>query len=171
MWKFWICVKSVAVVGKTRGRSAQEPPNPWRRLFCSDAISDEDIDRTGKDPKMKELLFKRAFIYCIHGRCREHALALTHRRICKKIAKFPISIAISDGDIYRWKAECTMICHLSKLYMAIIIVAVEWTLWLLHIVDFNRKWTVFKHHFRLRCRRYQKAEKTMPCYSSRAFIT
>ena len=33
---------------KTRGQSAQDPPNPSRRLFCSDAISDEDIDRTGK---------------------------------------------------------------------------------------------------------------------------
>ena len=32
---------------KNRGRSAQDPPNPSRRLFCSDAISDEDIDRTG----------------------------------------------------------------------------------------------------------------------------
>ena len=35
----------------TRGQSAQDPPNPSRRLFCSDAISDEDIDRTWKGPK------------------------------------------------------------------------------------------------------------------------
>ena len=37
---------------------------------------------------MEELL--QDFIYCIYmyGRCREHALAFTHRRICKKIAKF-----------------------------------------------------------------------------------
>ena len=40
---------------KTRGRSAQDPPNPSRRLFfCSEAISDEDIDRTGKGPKCNE---------------------------------------------------------------------------------------------------------------------
>ena len=26
----------------------------------------------------------RAFIYCIHGRCREHALALTHSEFAKK---------------------------------------------------------------------------------------
>ena len=121
---------------------------------------------------MEELLFYRAFIYCIHGRCREHALALTHRRICEKLQNFPILIAISDGDIYRWKAEYAMIYHLSKLYMAIIIIAVEWTLSPLHIVDVkeNRKWTVFKHHFRLRYRRYRKTENTMTCYSSRAFI-
>ena len=30
----------------TRGRNAQDPPNPSRRLFCSDDISDEDIDDT-----------------------------------------------------------------------------------------------------------------------------
>ena len=36
---------------KTRGRSAQDPPIPSRRLFCSDAISDEDIDRTEKGSK------------------------------------------------------------------------------------------------------------------------
>ena len=37
--------------------------------------------------------FCRAFIYCIHGRCREHTLALAHRRIGEKSQKFPISFA------------------------------------------------------------------------------
>ena len=78
--------------------------------------------------EMQWQLSYRAFIYSIHGRCREHALALTHRRICEKSQNSPILIAISDGDIYRWKAEYAMIYHLSKLYMAIIIIAVEWTL-------------------------------------------
>ena len=40
-----------AVPQQTRGRSAQDPPNPSRRLFCSDAISEEDIGRTGKGMK------------------------------------------------------------------------------------------------------------------------
>ena len=50
---------------------------------------------------IKDILFYRAFIYSIHGRCREHALALAHRRICEKSQNSPILIAISDGDIYR----------------------------------------------------------------------
>ena len=45
------------------------------------------------------------------------------RRIWEKSENFPVSIAISNGDIYRRKAKCAMICHFSKLYMAIIIVS------------------------------------------------
>ena len=67
-----------------------------------DAISEEDIDRTGKGPKMQWKSFYRVFIYCIRGRCWEYALALTHRQIREKSQNSPISIAISDGDIYRY---------------------------------------------------------------------
>ena len=121
----------------TRGRSAQDSPNHSRRLLCSDAISDKAIDHTEKVRNAMEISY-RAFIHCIHNRCRQHALALSRRRICEKSQNAPIPITISDGDIYRLKAEC----HLSKFYMATIIVAVEWTLWRLHIVDAKKKYTV-----------------------------
>ena len=115
----------------------------------------------------------RAFVHYIHGWCRQHALALSRRRICEKSQNAPYF-----NRHFRWrylllKAECAMIHRLSKFYMAIIIVATEWTPWRLHIVDAKKieKWTVFKCHFRWRYRRYRKTENTMTCYSSRAFIT
>ena len=114
-----------------------------------------------------------AFILCTHGRCWERALALTHRRICKKSQKSPVLIAISEGNIYSWKAECAMICHLSKFYMAMKIDRCCRVNTLpLHIVDAKHieKWTVFKRHFRWRYQRYQRIENTMTCHSSRAFI-
>ena len=82
---------------------------------------------------MKELLrrFYSWHTWSMSGTCFS---SCTPRRIREKSKRFPVSIAISNRDIYRRKAECVMICHFSKLYMAIIIVSVEWTLWPLHIV-------------------------------------
>ena len=64
---------------------------------------------------MKELLRGFYSFNCTHGQCREHALALTPRRICET-SKMPVSIAISNGDIYRQKAECAMMSLFKALY-------------------------------------------------------
>ena len=105
---------------QTRGRSAQDPPNPSRRLyflrtpFSTKMLTAQEKIRNA----IEELLhgFHLLHTWSMSGTCLSSYTSANLR----KIEKFPYFNS-QFGDIHRWKAECAMICHLSKLYMAMII--------------------------------------------------
>ena len=78
--------KLLVCTDRTRGRSAQDPPNHSRRLLCSDAISDEDIDRTGKVRNaMEEFLqgFRSLHTWLMSATCFSSFTPANLRKIAK----------------------------------------------------------------------------------------